>query len=229
MIMLLLQKYHQSETCSIILEISRRSGVLYGNILIITMSNSSAHPFQTTWRRLRFLGVSIATIATGLTITNLPLPGIRDTIAAKAPLLLLPSVIAWDYHYREGMVDFQQAEQFITQAKHPNDLDQGDRKLKSAQSHLNALPLQGFAQYNDTYYCTFRSCNWNFSGREIQYRREEAGRIAAILTQERNLQSQMQQVTTAIEDHQLQFKNAKNESQKQIVFLSTGQKLNGLP
>ncbi len=194
------------------------------------MSNSPTkpNPFQTAWRRLNFFTVTIGTLGVGLTIANLPLPGIRDTIAQKAPVLLLPSVAAWDYHYRGGMVDFQQAEQLIQQAKHPNDLDQGDRKLKSAQSHLNALPLQGFEQYGDTYYCSFRNCGWNFSSREIQQRREEAGRIEAILTQERNLQSQLKQITDTIVNTETEFKTTKDESKKQTLLAKWEQNLSKL-
>jgi hypothetical protein len=194
------------------------------------MSNSPTklNFFHTTWRRLKIFTVTIGTLGAGLTIVNLPFPGIRETIAQKAPVLLLPSVASWDYHYREGMVDFQQAEQLIQQAKHPNDLDQGDRKLKSAQSHLNALPLQGFEQYGDTYYCTFRSCGWNFSSREIQQRREESGRIEAILTQERNLQLQLKQITETIANTEAEFKITKDEAKKQIILAKWEQNLSQL-
>ncbi len=194
------------------------------------MSSPSVKPnfFKTTWRRLKLFTLTIGTLGAGLTIVNLPLPGIREAIAQKAPILLLPSVAAWNYHYREGMVDFQQAEQLIQQAKHPNDLDQGDRKLKSAQSHLNALPLQGFEQYGDTYYCSFRNCGWNFSSREIQQRREEAGRTEAILTQERNLQSQLKQITDTIANTEAEFKNTKDESKKQIILTKWEQHLSQL-
>ncbi len=194
------------------------------------MSSISTKPnaFQTAWRRIKFLTVTIGTLGTGLTIANLPLPGVRETIAQKAPVLLLPSVASWDYHYREGMVDFQQAEQLIQQAKHPNDLDQGDRKLKSAQSHLNALPLQGFEQYGDTYYCAFRSCSWNFSSREIQNRREESGRIEAILTQERNLQSQLKQIIETIANTEAEFKTTKDNTKKQTLLAKWEQNLSQL-
>lgn len=195
-----------------------------------TQPSSSTKPnlFQTAWRRVKFFTVTIGTLGAGLTIVNLPFPGIRETIAAKAPVLLLPSVAAWDYHYREGMVDFQQAEQLIQQAKHPNDLDQGDRKLKSAKSHLNALPLQGFEQYGDTYYCSFRSCGWNFSRYEIQQRREEAGRIEAILTQERNLQSQLKQIIETIASTETEFKTTKDNAKKQTILAKWEQNLSQL-
>lgn len=191
-------------------------------------SSTTPNVFQTAWRHLKFLTVTIGTLGAGLTIANLPLPGMRDAIAQKAPVLLLPSVAAWDYHYREGMVDFQQAEQLIQQAKHPNDLDQGDRKLKSAQSHLNALPLQGFEQYGDTYYCSFRNCGWNFSSREIQQRREEAGRIEAVLTQERNLQLQLKQITDTIATTESEFKTTKDNAKKQTLLAKWEQNLSQL-
>lgn len=183
------------------------------------MSNpTKPNVFKTAWQRVKFLGITIGAVGAGLTIVNLPIPGIRETIAQKAPILLLPSIASWDYHYQEGMVDLEKAEQLIQNAKHPNDLDLGDRELKSAQAHLNALPLQGFEHYSDSYYCYFRNCRWQFSSWEIQQRREAAGRTEAILFQERNLQSQLKESTDKIADYQKNYPKATNDIEKQTIL-----------
>jgi hypothetical protein len=83
----------------------------------------------TAWRRVKLITIAVGGLGGGLVIANLAIPIIREPIAKHAPILLLPSIIAWDYHYREGTVALQQAE--------------GDRYLKSAKKHLNALPLDG--------------------------------------------------------------------------------------
>lgn len=193
-----------------------------------TAMTANLNLFQTAWRRIKFWTVTFGILGTGLTIVNLPIPSIRDTIAQKVPMLLLPSVVAWDYHYREGMVNLQQAEQLIQKAKHPNDLDLGEQKLKAAQSHLNALPLQGFERYDDTYYCYFRHCGWQFSAGEIQQRRESAGRMEALLMQEQNLKSQLKQITDSIATQQAEYQKTKDEAKKQTLLSQWEQSINQL-
>ncbi len=191
------------------------------------MSNpTTPNVFKTAWQRIKFLGITIGVLGAGLTIVNLPIPGIRETIGQKAPILLLPSIASWDYHYQEGMVNLRKAEQLIQNAKHPNDLDLGDRELKSAQSHLNALPLQGFENYDDSYYCYIRNCRWRFSSWEIQQRRESAGRTEAILFQERNIQSQLRESTDKIANYQNNYPKAKNEIEKQSLLTQWEREIN---
>ncbi len=170
--------------------------------------------FSTAWRRIKLISLTMGVLGSTLAIANLPIPAIREPIAKHAPFLLLPSVIAWDHHYREGTVALERAEQLIQQAKHPDDLDGGDRAIKLAQQHLNALPLEGLNNYDASYYCQFRSCSWRFSGWEIQQKRELAARVETSLTQERNLQSQLQQTIDAIAESQVNYQKATGESQK---------------
>ena len=110
-----------------------------------SMTESVKTTWKTTWKRVKFISITIGVLGGGLAIANLPIPFIRQPIARQAPFLLLPSLVAWDHHYREGTVALQQAEQLIQQAKHPDDLTLGDRQLKMAQHHLNALPLEDFS------------------------------------------------------------------------------------
>ena len=182
-----------------------------------SITESVRTTWQTTWKRVKFTGIAIGLIGGGLAIANLPIPFIRQPIAEHAPFLLLPSLIAWDHHYREGTVALEQAEQLIQQAKHPDDLTLGDRSLKLAQQHLNALPLEDLSQYDASYYCSIRSCSWRFSSWEIQQRRELAARIEATLTQEQHLQSQLQQITDAIVEDQVNYQKATSEAQKQPI------------
>ena len=182
-----------------------------------SMTESVKTTLKTTWKRVKFISITIGVLGGGLAIANLPIPFIRQPIAKQAPFLLLPSLVAWDHHYREGTVALQQAQQLIQQAKHPDDLTLGDRQLKMAQHHLNALPLEDFSQYDASYYCSIRSCSWRFSSQEIQQRRESAARIEATLVQERHLQSQLQQTTDSIAEDQVNYQKATSEAQKQPI------------
>ena len=182
-----------------------------------SMTESARTTWQTTWKRVKFISLAIGLVGGGLAIANLPIPLIRQPIARHAPFLLLPSLVAWDHHYREGTVALKQAEQLIQQAKHPDDLALGDRSLKLAQHHLNALPLEDFSQYDASYYCSIRSCSWQFSRQEIQQRRELAARIESTLVQEQHLQSQLQQITDAIAEDQVNYQKATSETQKQPI------------
>jgi hypothetical protein len=184
---------------------------------LLNLQQSMNNFFDTAWRRIKFITISVGVVGGGLAIANLPIPAIREPIAKHAPILLLPSIITWDHHYREGTVALEQAEQLIQQAKHPDDLTGGDRYLKSAKKHLNALPLNGINNYEASSYCYFRTCSWRFSGGEIQQRRESLARVEATLTQEQNLQSQLQQTIDAIAESQVNYKNAKGDVQKQAI------------
>lgn len=182
-----------------------------------SMTESVRTTWHTTWKRVKFISLSIGLVGGAIAIANIPIPLIRQPIARHAPFLLLPSLVAWDHHYREGTVALEQAEQLIQQAKHPDDLTLGDQSLKLAQQHLNALPLEDLSQYDASYYCSIRSCSWQFSSWEIQQRRELAARIEATLTQERHLQSQLQQTTDSIAEDQVNYQKATSETQKQPI------------
>jgi hypothetical protein len=184
---------------------------------LLNLQQSMNNFFDTAWRRIKFITLTVGVVGGGLAIANLPIPAIREPIAKHAPILLLPSIIAWDHNYREGTVALEQAEQLIQQAKHPDDLTGGDRYLKSAKEHLNALPSDGINNYEASSYCYFRTCSWRFSGGEIQQRRESLARVEATLTQEQNLQSQLQQTIDAIAESQVNYKNAKGDIQKQSI------------
>ncbi len=173
--------------------------------------------FSTAWQRIQFITITLGVVGGGLAIANLPIPAIREPIAKHLPFLLLPSIIVWDHHYREGTVALKQAEQLIQQAKHPDDLDKGNRYLKSAKNHLNALPSEGLNYNEASSYCYFRNCSWRFSSGEIQQHRESMARVEATLTQEQNLQSQLKETIDAIAESQVNYQKAKGDVQKQAV------------
>lgn len=80
---------------------------------LLNLQQSMNNFFDTAWRRIKFITISVGVVGGGLAIANLPIPAIREPIAKHAPILLLPSIITWDHHYREGTVALEQAEQLI--------------------------------------------------------------------------------------------------------------------
>lgn len=76
-----------------------------------------------------------------LWVVNLPYPMIRLPVARTAPILLLPSYMSMDYHYRRAIARVEQADQLINQATSAADLTLGEVKVKEAQQHLDALPV----------------------------------------------------------------------------------------
>ncbi len=66
---------------------------------------------------------------------------IRWLVARIAPILLLPSYISMDRHYRQAIAHVEQADQLINQPSSPADLSLGEKKLEAAEKNLGALPV----------------------------------------------------------------------------------------
>lgn len=86
------------------------------------------------------VGILVGSAGT-LWVVNLPYPMIRWPVARTAPILLLPSYVSMDYHYRRAIARVEQADQLINQATSPADLTLGEVKVKEAQQCLDALPV----------------------------------------------------------------------------------------
>lgn len=112
----------------------------------LTQLRKPVKPVKAANRRLPFkamigvgllLGIPVGVIY----LLNLPYATIRRPVAAKAPILLLPSYISLDRHYRLAINTFEQAQQLIDNATTPADLALGEQTLDQAQKNLDALPI----------------------------------------------------------------------------------------
>lgn len=115
-------------------------------------------------------------------LVNLPYPMIRWPVARTAPILLLPSYISMDYHYRHAIARVEQADQLINSATSAADFVLGEVKVKEAQQHLDALPVW-FLGYWPQYTYWF---GWQFTLDEFKTARANVGRMEAKLFQEKN-------------------------------------------
>lgn len=144
------------------------------------------------WATLLTLG-GAGTIA----IANLPYPPIRRPVARVAPILLLPSFMQMDYHYREAIALSEQADQLVNQATSAADFQLGTEKVHQAQEHLDALPVW-FLGYEPTPYCSLMGCSWHFTLDEFQAARQSIARMEAKLFQEQNALTLLEEVNGAL-------------------------------
>jgi hypothetical protein len=150
-----------------------------------------------------------------LWVLNLPYATIRRPIAEKAPILLLPSHISLDHHYRQAITTLEQAQQLIDNATAPADLDLGEQKLQQAQKSLDALPV---GWINDSFYSSYRVYDWRFSTSNFNQARTEAGRLKAKVFQEKNAQNAWVDAEQSLTIAQQKYSQAKTTVDRQTAI-----------
>ena len=149
-------------------------------------------------------------------IANLPYSVIRRPVARTAPLLLLPSYMSMDSHYRQAIASVEQADQLIDNVTSPADLDLGEQKVKETQKHLDALPvwfLDDWPQY--TYWF-----GWRFSLYEVQTARARVGQLEAKVFQEKNAQTLFMQGENALNAAKQQYQQVLTPVDKQAAIVA---------
>ncbi|MDF5723933.1 MAG: hypothetical protein PUP91_26415 [Rhizonema sp. PD37] len=173
------------------------------------------------FRKIKWAAI-LLTSATGvLWIVNLPLPMIRLPIAKTAPILLLPSFISMDYHYRGIMSSLEQADQLVNHATSSFDIEQGGKRVKEAQKHLDYLPVWFLGYYPQTY-CSFFGCTWKFTLDEFEGARRRVARLDAIVFQEKNAFATLTQGEQALNIAKQQYEQTNGqEKQKAIASIQS--------
>lgn len=151
-----------------------------------------------------------------LWVVNLPYPMIRWPVARTAPILLLPSYISMDYHYRHAIARVEQADQLINQTTSPADLTLGSVKVKEAQAHLDALPVW-FLGYWPQYTFWF---GWQFTLDEFKTARANVGRMEAKVFQEENALKQLEQGERALDAAQQQYQQGQTAAEQETALSS---------
>ncbi|MGB3295364.1 MAG: hypothetical protein WBB01_20470 [Phormidesmis sp.] len=147
-------------------------------------------------------------------LVNLPYAAIRRPVAATAPLLLLPSHISLDHHYRLAISTFEEAQQLISAATTPADLALGEQKLDQAQKSLDALPID----LVDSSLSTYGAYNWQFSRSRFNATRAEVGRLRAKVFQEKNAQNALLVAERSLTSAQQQYPQAKTTGDRQTAI-----------
>jgi hypothetical protein len=164
--------------------------------------------------------VILTTSAAGIVwVVNLPYPMIRKPIAKAAPILLLPSFVSIDYHYREAIKNLEQAEQLIDQATSPDDIERGAEKVKAAQKNLDNLPVW-FLGYYPQAYCGWFGCTWKFTLDEFEGARRKIAQLDAIVFQDKNAFTPLNQAEKAVLIAKQQYEQATNYQEKEQAIAS---------
>lgn len=171
-----------------------------------------------------FTKIKWATILLGgsvgmLWVVNLPYPMIRWPVAKTAPILLLPSYMNMDYHYREAIKNLEQADQLINQATSPYDIEQGSQRATEAQKNLDNLPVWFLGYYPQTF-CNFFGCSWKFTVDEFEAARRRVARIDAIAFQDRNAFTPLAQGEMALKLARQQYEQASSIKEKEQAIAS---------
>ena len=156
------------------------------------------------------LGIPVSVIY----LVNLPYAAIRRPVATTAPLLLLPSYISLDHHYRLAITTFEEAQQLIAEATTPADLALGEQRLEQAQKSLDALPVY----LVDSSFSTYGAYSWHFSRSHFNATRAEVGRLRAKVFQEKNAQTALLVAEQSLASAQQQYPHAKTADDRQTAI-----------
>lgn len=173
-------------------------------------------PPENAFRQIKWrMGIVIGSVGM-LWVVNLPYPMLRLPVARTAPILLLPSYISMDYHYRQAIAKVEQADQLINQATASADFTLGEIKVKEAQKHLDALPVW-FLGYWPQYTFWF---GWQFTLDEFKSARASVGRMEAKVFQEKNALEQLNQGIEALNAAKQHYQVGQTATEKETALTS---------
>jgi hypothetical protein len=164
--------------------------------------------------KIKFAAVLLGGMAGGLWVLNLPYPRIRWPVARVAPILLLPSFVSMDYHYRRAIALVEQADQLVNQSTGPADLTLGEGKVKEAQHHLDALPVWFLGYFPQHRFWG----GWQFTFDEFQTARANVARMDAKLFQEKQAQTLLRQGEQALNTAKQQYQQAKTVADRSVAI-----------
>ncbi len=150
-------------------------------------------------------------------VANLPYPVIRRPVAQKAPILLLPSYMDMDSHYRQAIASVEQAQQLIEKPTSAADLELGAQKVKEAQKHLDALPTGFLNEWSEYKYWWY---DWQFSIYGFNAARTKIGQLQALVFQEQNAQTLLTDGEQALQKAKQDYQQASTRTDKQAAIAS---------
>ncbi|TAF12217.1 MAG: hypothetical protein EAZ77_00530 [Nostocales cyanobacterium] len=167
--------------------------------------------------KIKFAAFLIAGTAGVVWLVNLPYPMIRRPVAQVAPILLLPSFINMDHHYRGAIDALEQADQLVSRATSSADIELGGEKVKAAKQHLDNLPVW-FLGYYPQRYCSLFSCSWQFTLDEFEQARERVARLDAVVFQDKNALVPLNDARNALVTAKQQYQQAKNTKDRETAI-----------
>jgi hypothetical protein len=158
-------------------------------------------------------------------VANLPYSVIRRPVVQNAPVLLLPSYMSMDHHYRQALVLVEQAEQLIEKATSPADLALGEQKVQEAQKHLDELP-SSFASDSSEYRYWWYDRQFSIYG--FNASRSKVGQLEAKVFQEKNAQTLLTENMQTLLNAKQQYKQAATVTDQKTAIAAWQTALNQL-
>jgi hypothetical protein len=183
------------------------------NLAVLAQAGAANRPPNRIWHKFKWGAIALIAIPSTIAVLNLPYPMIRWPVAKVAPILLLPSFMSMDHHYRQAISLVEQSDQLVNQATSAADLDLGSTKVKSAQKSLDALPVW-FLGYYPASYCNWMQCTWRFTLDEFEQARKDIGRMEARLFQEKNAQVKFEAADLTLGNIKQQYQEAPNSGER---------------
>ncbi|OCQ90070.1 hypothetical protein BCD64_19235 [Nostoc sp. MBR 210] len=165
--------------------------------------------------KLIWLTILIGIPAGIVWVANQPEPTIRRTVVQKAPLLLLPSYINIEQHYRQALTSLEQAEYLIEKPTSAADLALGEQQLQQTKIHLNNLPTvfgNDWPEYKYWWY------DWRFSVYGLNAARRQVGQLEAKVFQEKNAQTLLTENNQALLSAKQQYQQATTITDKKSAI-----------
>lgn len=169
--------------------------------------------------KIKFAAMLMAGTAGGVWVVNLPYPMIRKPVAQVAPILLLPSFMSMDHHYRGAIDSLEQADQLVSRATSTADIELGGEKVKAAKKHLKNLPVW-FLGYYPQRYCSLFSCSWQFTLDEFEQARKRVARLDAVVFQDKNALIPLNEAKKDLLAAKLQYEQATNTKDRESAIAS---------
>lgn len=150
-------------------------------------------------------GLVFVGIITILWLINLPFPFIRWPISKTVPVLLFPSLMTMDYHYKRSIEISEQTDQLVQEAATIEDINLGAENIKTAHRHLDQIPTW-FLEFEPKLYCSLFRCSWQFTPEEYQVTRQNIQKIEAIIIQEQYAHQRLEEAEYALNSAVQEYK-----------------------
>lgn len=168
-------------------------------------------------KNLVIVGIVLGIPATIVTVANLPVAFIRQSIAKTAPALLIPTYLSLEENFKQSVIALESARTLILQPTSAKDIDRGRERLAEAKERINSIPAWFIDEW-DRYYTHYRwyYYDWRFSPAGFQRARSEIGELEARAFQEANALNTLTEVISTLDQAKLQYQQSKTDADKRL-------------
>ncbi|MEB3280240.1 MAG: hypothetical protein VKK42_15100 [Lyngbya sp.] len=147
---------------------------------------------------------------------NLPFPLIRWPVSKTAPILLFPSYMNMNYHYRQAISTAEETEKLLQSATTIAEIDIGEEKIQKAYQHLDRLPAW-FLDFEPKFYCSLFKCSWQFTTKEYEETRHKIQQIEAQIIQEQYAQKRLNAAESALNSARQEYQQLKSGERRVVA------------